>query len=157
MPTAWGEMTANGMLRLYARHAEKMREQFKPGDRLRIVVERDRNGHFNALYHVMVSLCVDAINSGPASTDIDSLKRWVKLQTGRYDVVRLPKPGPGGETVAIEYHSTSFASMGEDEFHRFAVDTCHLIRDRLAPWIEGSAEWPEIMELVNSIAREDAA
>lgn len=161
MPTVWGEKRGPDTLFIYAKHRDALADLFQ-GDRLRIVVEKDRNGKFNALYHVMLSLIVKAVNSGPASTSIDALKRWVKLKTGAFDVVELPKPTTctaTGEviTTSIEYHSTSFAAMGEEEFHRFAVDTVDLIRAELAPWIDRSDEWPEIIKIMASISPAEAA
>lgn len=153
---AWGEILPDGSIRPYARWREKLRERFRPGDRLQVSVDKDRNGKFNALAHLMFGMVVKAINAGPGETDIDRLKRWVKLQTGRYDLVKLPQP-KDGQTHAIDYHSTAFAKMGEDEFHAFMVDACELIRDRMAPWIADSPEWTEIQIILGSILREDAA
>ena len=151
----WGEILPSGDLRLYARWKQKAQDAFRPGDRLQISVDKDRNGKFNALAHLMFGKVCDAVNRGPASMDIDRLKRWVKLQTGRYEVIALPRP-VNGVSHAIEYQSTAFAKMGEAEFHDFMVDACELIRDRMAPWIEDSDQWPEIQAILGSILREPA-
>lgn len=151
----WGQIQPNGDLRLYARWREKAREAFRPGERLQVNVDKDRNGRFNGLAHLLFGLVVKAVNAGPANTNIDALKRWVKLQTGRYDLVRLPTP-KDGQTHAIDYHSTSYAKMGEGEFHAFMVDACELIRDRMAPWIADSPEWQEIQVILGSILKEPA-
>lgn len=131
-------------------------EKFHPNDRLRIKIEKGRNEKFNSLYHLMLSMMVKVINRGPASTSVDKLKKWVKYETGRYDVVKLDQDTPGGHQVAIDWHSTSFAEMGEDEFHQFALDTCDLILRELAPWAVNSPEWPEILKIINSIKPEAA-
>lgn len=153
---AYGQKIGPREIRLYLRYTETL-EKFNQGDRIRLKIERDRHGKFNSLYHVLVSLLVKAINSGPAQTTIADLKRWVKLQKGWYDVVELPRATMTGQTHAIDYKSTSFAEMGEDEFHLFAIDTCEMVRTSLAPWLTDSDEWPEIQSLVRQIAPEDAA
>ena len=153
----WGEMADDGTIRPYGRWRMELAEAgFKPGQRLQINVDRDRNGKFNSLYHLMLSFIVKAINQGPAETDIDRLKQWVKLQRGWFDVVPLPTPRDG-LTHVIAYQSTSYATMAEDEFHRFAVDTCDLIRDKLAPWIADAPEWQEARAIIDSIAPQEAA
>lgn len=154
MPTVWGEINSDGAFLPYAKFREEFAGLAGYG-RVRVKVDKDRNGRFSALYHLMLGKVSKAVNSGPAQTDVDSLKRWVKLQTGRYDLVQLPKPVQG-QTHAIEYRSTSFAKMGEAEFHQFAMDTCKLIARELAPWISQSEEWPEIMAIIASIAPAEA-
>lgn len=153
MTVIWGYLGNDGALHPYQRWADRL-GNVRSGDRLRIVVEKDRNGKFNSLYHLMLSKCVDAINAGPipTETDIPKLKRWVKKETGRYDVIRKP-----GEEPFIDYHSTDYASMGDDEFIIFARDTCDLIRERLAPWISQSPQWPEIENMLCSIQPAEAA
>lgn len=150
MPTVWGEKIDDRTLRIYVKHAGKL-DAFSKTDRLRINVELDRHGKFNSLYHVMLSLVVTAVNRGPSNTDINALKRWVKLKNGWYDVIQLPTPTLDGQNIAVEYKSTSFAAMGEEEFHQFAVDTCKLIQEELAPWIKDSPEWQEIHQIVSSM------
>lgn len=155
MPTIWG--IRDGLaLRPYKMFQEKLGD-IPEGARLRIKVEIDRSGKFNSFYHVMLSKVVDAVNSGPARTNIDTLKNWIKIECGWYETVKLDKPAPDGSTHAIEYKSTSFAKMDEDEFHQFARDTCDLIARKLAPWIEQSPEWQEIQQMIASISPEAAA
>ena len=91
MPTVWGTKDGPCTLRLYSKYAEAI-EDLHQGDRLRIKVEKDRNGKFNSLYHVMLDRLARAINRGPATTSIDELKKWVKIRKGWYDVVPLPQP-----------------------------------------------------------------
>lgn len=131
-------------------------EEIPEGVRLKISVDKDRNGRFNALFHLMLDKVATAVNRGPAKTDIDTLKKWVKLKRGWFDVVPLPMPVQG-QTHAIDYRSTSFAKMGEAEFHQFAVQTCDLIRDELAPWIAQSPEWTEVRGILNSISPHEVA
>lgn len=152
----WGERTPLGQIKIYERWREELVEAIPAGERLRISIDRDRNGKFSSLYHLMLGKVAKAINRGPAETDIDRLKQWVKLQRGWFDVVRLPNPRDG-LTHAIAYKSTSFAKMGEAEFHQFAVDTCNLIRDTLAPWIADAPEWREARAIIDQIAPEHAA
>lgn len=151
MPTIWG-VRQGAFLVPYGKFRPAL-DAFPEGVRLRITVDKDRNGKFNALFHLMLGMVSDAINRGPAKTDIDKLKQWVKLKKGHYDVVPLPHPVQG-QTHAIEYRSTSFAKMGEAEFHAYCTDACELIRAELAPWISGAPEWPEVQSIIRSIAPE---
>lgn len=153
MPTVWGTKDGPYTLRLYSKYGEAI-EGLHQGDRLRIVVEKDRHGKFNSLYHVMLSLLAKAINRGPAQTSINELKKWVKLRKGYYDVVPLPQPLMDGTAHAIDYHSTSFAKMGEEEFEQFANDTCEMIMSELAPWVAGSPEWSEVRDIIAKIRPE---
>ena len=146
--TIWGQRDGIAIIP-YARFHKAMAE-FPEGVRLRIKIDKDRNGKFSALFHVLLGLLVDAINRGPAQTDIDKLKQWVKLKKGHYDVVQLPNP-VGEITHAIDFHSTSFAKMGDTEFHAFCVDACELILAELAPWVAGSPEWPDAQQIICSI------
>ena len=155
MPTVWGTKDGPCTLRLYSKYAEAI-EDLHQGDRLRIKVEKDRNGKFNSLYHVMLDRLARAINRGPATTSIDELKKWVKIRKGWYDVVPLPQATLDGQTHAIDYHSTSFASMGEEDFERFTRDTCELILAELAPWVGSAPEWEEVQKIIGQI-RKDAA
>jgi hypothetical protein len=149
MATIWGQRRGEFIVP-YAKFAETVRE-LPEGARLRVKVDTDRNGKFSALYHVMLGLIVKAVNAGPASTTIDDLKKWVKLKRGWYSVIPLPNPTKEGVEVAIEYQSTAFAKMGEEEFHRFAVDTCNLIASEMM-WCRDAPEWDEAMKIVATIA-----
>lgn len=151
----WGTITKDGLLEPYAMWRDEL-SALRPGDRLRITVDKDRNGKFSSLFHLMLGLIAKAINRGPANTDIEALKKWIKLKKGWFDVVPLPHP-KDGITHVIDYHSTSFAAMGEAEFHRFAIDACELIRTELAPWIGDAPEWREARAIVDSIAPPEAA
>lgn len=153
MTSIWG-FRKGAFLVPYRMHEQALAD-LPEGVRLKISVDLDRNGKFSSLYHVMLGKVADAVNRGPATTSIDDLKKWVKLRQGYYDVVPLPTPGPGGETVAIEYKSTSFKSMGDREFHDFAIASCELIADQLAPWIKQAPEWADIREMLLSILPKD--
>lgn len=148
MGTIWGYRDGIAIVP-YARFHKHMAE-FPEGVRLRIKIDKDRNGKFSALFHVLLGLLVDAINRGPAQTDIEKLKQWVKLKKGYYDVVPLPN-AVGEITHVIDYHSTSFAKMGETEFHDFCADACELIVAELAPWVSGAPEWTEARQIIRSI------
>lgn len=71
-------------------------------------------------------------------------------------MIDLPTP-KDGLTHVIQYHSTSYASMSEGEFHAFMADACDLIREKLAPWIAGAPEWAEARGIIDSIAPGEAA
>lgn len=152
MSTIWG-IRDGYAIRPYKAYCETL-EDIPEGVRLRITLDKDRNGKFSSLYHLMLGKVAKAVNRGPATTDIKSLKNWVKIKRGWYDLVELPEPTPTGETTAVEFQSTSFATMGEDEFHQFATDTFELIAAELAPWIKDAPEWAEIQTFIRSILPE---
>lgn len=149
MPTIWGQRHGATFVP-YAKFMDAL-DDIPEGVRLKLVIDKDRNGKFNALFHVLLDRVAKAVNRGPAKTDIDTLKAWVKLKRGWFDLVLLPMP-VDGQTHAIGFRSTSFAKMGEVEFHQFAAQTCDLIRDELAPWIASSREWAEIRQIIDGIA-----
>lgn len=150
----WGERNGFNLVP-FQRFRPKL-EAIPEGVRLRISIDQDRNGKFNALFHVMLELVVSAINSGPAKTDLETLKKWIKLKKGWFDLEPLPSPaiGPNGETVsaAIVYRSTSFSKMGEAEFEAFCRDACEMVRSDMAPWIAQAPEWPEIEAIIQQIS-----
>lgn len=152
---AWGERVDARHFRVYARFQDDF-ASLPTGTRLRVSVDKDRNGRFSALVHVMIGLLVRAINRGPAKTSTRDLKKWVKLKKGWYDVVPLPTP-VNGQTHAIDYRSTAFHEMAEGEFHQFAMDLCEMVRSELAPWVKDAPEWAEIVTIVDSILPEGAA
>lgn len=154
MATVWGERRGNAFLP-YKKFADDF-ASVPEGVRLKVKIDKDRNGKFSALFHLMLGLLAKAINRGPAQTDIEALKSWIKLKKGWYDTVALPHPTQDGQTHAIAYRSTSFAKMGEDEFHAFCIDACELIRAELAPWVSNAPEWPEVRQIINSILPEAA-
>lgn len=87
MPTIWG--TRRGVMIVpYQKFMETL-EEFPEGVRLRIKVDADRNGKFSALYHLMLGKVVKAINAGPAKTDIKTIKEFIKLKRGWFEVVEL--------------------------------------------------------------------
>lgn len=130
-------------------------EKFHEGDRIRIVIDKQRNGKYSSLFHVMLSKIVAAMNRGPAQTSIKQLKNFIKLRKGYYKIVELPQPTPTGETTSVEFRSTSFHAMGQEEFYQFTVDSCDLIVNELAPWVKDSPEWPEVMQIVRTILPPD--
>lgn len=154
MPTIWG-IRDGYTLRPYKAYCEAL-EDIPEGVRLRISVDKDRNGKFSSLYHLMLGKVANAINRGPATTSIDNLKKWVKIKRGWYDLVELPAPTVTGERHAVQYKSTAFDAMGEDEFHLFAVDTFDLIAAELAPWIKDAPEWAEVQTFIRGILPEGA-
>lgn len=154
MPTIWGQRKGY-TIQPFRAHMEAL-EAVPEGARLRITIDEDRNGKFSSLFHAMLGKVAAAINRGPAKTSIADLKKWVKIKKGWYRVVDLPTPGPGGETVAIDYRSTAFEQMGQAEFARFATETCDLIASELAPWITQSPEWEQIEGLLKKVSPEEA-
>lgn len=149
----WGEKIDDRTLRLYGRFSLA---DLPARSRLRIEVDADRNGKFNALVHVLIGMMVKAINAGPAQTSTRDLKRWIKLKRGWFELVPLPRPLPDGTTHAVEYRSTSYADMSEGEFRAFVSDLCTMVEEDLAPWLRDAPEWAEIDAIVSSIHAERA-
>ena len=154
MPTLWSQRVGQAIVP-YGKYQEDLAD-LPEGCRLRIKLDKDRNGKFSSLFHLMLGKLAKAINRGPAQTNIDALKQWVKLKKGWYDAVPLPQPAPDGTSHAIVFRSTNFASMGEEEFHAFCTDACELIRAELAPWVSSAPEWPEVRQIIASITPEAA-
>jgi hypothetical protein len=147
----WAEVASGGIIAPYSKWRAQIAEEFKPGERLKVTVEKDRNGKFSSLFHLALSLIAKAINRGPAYATVESLKQFIKLRKGWYDVIELPA-NSSGQTHAVRFHSTAYAKMDDQEFHRFAREACTLIQAELAPWIDGAPEWSEALAIINQIA-----
>lgn len=149
----WGERSGQYIVP-YKHYREKL-AGLPEGQRLRICVDQDRNGKFNALFHVLLGLVADAVNSGPGSTTDAKLMKWIKLKNGWYDFEPLKNPvmAPNGEVISysLEYRSTKFSKMGEAEFQAFCRDACELITHEVAPWILAAPQWPQIEEIIAGI------
>ena len=74
-------------------------------------VRKARNVEHHRLYWAMLGNVVAATDRWPTT---ESLHRWIKYQLDMFTVTAL-KDG----LVVVEWESTDFMAMGQDEFHKF--------------------------------------
>lgn len=119
------------------------REMFGPaglhiGDRVIVKIHRARNPEFNALAHAVFERIGNAIGQ-----PMEVVKLWIKWETGRVDLVRLPtgKHIPNPRSVAFE-------SMDENEFRDFWNDAWPIIAEKILPGIP-EHDFQEIRNIVD--------
>ena len=100
-------------------------------------VRTARNPEFSALAHVVFTKLADALG-----VPMEAIKVFLKEQTGRYDLVKLP----GGTVVKLP-HSVSFAAMSEEQFRAFWDDCLPVIFEKLLGGVS-SKEYDDIMEAI---------
>lgn len=122
--------------------AHEIMGRLKPGDRMLLTVHRARNPEHNALAHVVFEKIGEAIGS-----PMEVVKLWLKWETGRVDLIRLPNgkhmPNP---------RSFSFESMSQDEFQAFWDEAWPIISEKVLPRLPR-----ELFEELRSIVVRDAA
>lgn len=106
------------------------------GAEVMVKVRRPRNPRHHRLFRALLSKVVEA---GAPFRNADALLAFIKVGLGRYDSVL----GPSGQIIAMP-HSTSFESMGQDEFRRFFEEAVDLICTEIMPGLP-------VADLVNEI------
>lgn len=114
----------------------------KIGDKVLVKVHRARNPEHNALAHVVFDRIAKAIGQ-----PMDVVKLWLKWETGRVDLVKMPNG-----TFIANPRSLSFESMSQEEFQSFWNDAWPVIGEKIMPGLP-EKEFAEIRAIV---AREAA-
>lgn len=96
----------------------KMAHKDKP---IFMTVRSARNPEFSAMAHVVFSLLADGLG-----VPMDAIKSYLKEQTGRFDVVKMPD----GSVTRLR-HSIAFSAMGEEDFRAFWTDALPVIYEKL--------------------------
>lgn len=84
-------------------------------------VRTARNPEFSAMAHVVFSLLADGLG-----VPMDAVKAYLKEQTGRFDLVKMPD----GSVTKLR-HSIAFSAMGEEDFRAFWTDALPVIYEKL--------------------------
>lgn len=115
--------------------------ELKVGDKVLVNVHRARNPEHNALAHVVFERIGLAIGQ-----PMDVVKLWLKWETGRVDLVKMPNgkfiPNP---------RSMSFESMSQDEFQKFWDEAWPVIGEKIMPNIP-EKDFREIRDIVTGKA-----
>ena len=83
----------------------------KPGEPFIVRVRKARSAKHHRLYWSMLRNVVEATETWETATE---LHKWLKYKLGLYTVIAIEK-----EKVIIEWDSTDFIAMSQDEFRRF--------------------------------------
>lgn len=123
------------------RAQDMMRNRLNVGDKVLVKIHRARNPEHNALAHKVFDLIADATGYSK-----DVIKLWLKKETGRVDLVKLPDgkylPSP---------RSMKFESMSQDEFQAFWNEAWVIIGEQVMPHIP-EKDFEEIRKIVNERA-----
>lgn len=114
----------------------------KISDRVLCSVHRARNVEHNELAHAVFDRVAKA-----TGLSLDVIKLWLKWETGRVDLVKLPNdkymPNP---------RSLAFESMSQDEFQRFWDEAWVVLSEKMLPKIP-EAEFEIIKAIVGGRAQ----
>lgn len=112
-------------------------KELNPGDKVLVNVHRARNPEHNALAHVVFERIAQAIGQ-----PMDVVKLWLKWETGRVDLVKMPNG-----TFIANPRSLKFESMSQQEFQSFWDDAWPIIGEKILPNIP-EKDFLEIREIV---------
>lgn len=134
---------ARGALLPMDERGKDLMGELNVGDKVLVKVHRPRNPEHNALAHLVFGRIAKAIGQ-----PMDVIKLWLKYETGRVDLVKMPNgkfmPNP---------RSLSFESMSQDEFQSFWDEAWPVIGEKIMPKIP-EKDFQEIREIVT---RKDTA
>lgn len=124
---------------------DRAREMFRGGlsigDKVLVKVHRARNVEHNALAHAVFDRIAKATGYSP-----EVIKLWLKRETGRVDLVKMPDgkymPAP---------RSMKFESMSQDEFQAFWDEAWVIIGEQIMPHIPDK-DFEEIRAIVTEKA-----
>lgn len=143
-------MRARGVFRRYPdglypddERAFAMLKQISLGDRVLVSVHKPRNAEFSAMAHkVFDSLARETGHTAEA------IKLWLKWETGRIDLIKMPiELVPGTRYLPVP-RSFSPESMSEAEFKAFWDDAWPIISAKLLPKVP-----PEAVAEIRRITR----
>lgn len=121
-------------------HAELIRKQYpKP---VFMTVRTARNPEFSALAHVVFSKLADGLG-----VPMDAIKNYLKEQTGRFDLVKMPD----GSFIKMR-KSVRFSAMSEEQFRAFWDECLPIIFERLLGRVK-SKEYQEIVDVLDGKRR----
>lgn len=121
-------------------HASLMRKDYhKP---VFLSVRTARNPEFSALAHVVFTKLADGLG-----VPMDAIKNYLKEQTGRFDLVKMPD----GSYVRLR-RSVRFSAMSEEQFRAFWNESLPIIFEKLLGRVK-SKEYQEIVELLDGKPR----
>lgn len=151
MPVEFAQYV-NGVLRP---HSQPVAEEWAKMSEFEVVavkITRGRNTKFNSLYRALLGYTVKALAAAGEDWTNDDIHKEIKIHLGFYRVRAMPEHivRLTGRTHEIEYVSTAFGSMSEDQFRDFVFKAIGVIEEEICPYLMES-EWAE---KVNNIIAE---
>jgi hypothetical protein len=101
-------------------------------------VRTARNPEFSALAHVVFSKLADGLG-----VPMDAIKNYLKEQTGRFDLVKMPD----GSFIKLR-KSVRFSAMSEEQFRAFWDEALPIIFERLLGKVK-SVEYRDIVDILD--------
>lgn len=138
--TGFVPFTAHGDTRAHDLHQTLIRKQY--GKPVFLTVRTARNPEFSALAHVVFSKLAAGLG-----VPMDAVKNYLKEQTGRFDLVKMPDG-----SVVKQRHSVAFSAMSEEDFRAFWTDCLPVILEKLLGGVK-SAEYQEICDILEGKRR----
>lgn len=140
------------------RRAEDAIRALPDREEVRCEVRADRHGKYHRLYFNMLHHVVEALNNGPAETNEDELRDWIKIKLGHVELKELP---PALARAADQSHvlmlkSWSWAKMDQRQFEGVFLESVRLFLSEW-PWLRSSPQWPEIEDHIRRAGLEEAA
>jgi hypothetical protein len=141
MPTYFAQYV-DGRLRPYSQPVAEAWEKLSQFEVVAVKVTRGRNKKFNALYHSLLGYVVKALAASGENWSQDDLHREIKIHMGYYKVREMPAhiARLTGRSHEIDYISTRFDSMSEDQFREFVFKAVGVIEAEICPHLMDS-DW----------------
>ena len=141
MPTHYAQYI-DGCLRPYSQPVAEAWSAFDRFEVVAVKVTRGRNTKFNALYHTLLGYVCKALEASGQQSSKDDLQREIKLLLGFYKLREMPEhiARLTGRTHDIEYISTKFDSMSEEQFRDFVFKAFGVIEEEICPHLMES-DW----------------
>ena len=141
MPTHYAQYV-DGHLRPYSQPVAEAWSAFERFEVVAVKVTRGRNTKFNALYHTLLGYLRKALEASGEHWTKEDLHREIKLLLGFYKMRKMPEhiARLTGRTHDIEYISTGFDSMSEEQFRDFVFKALDVIEDEICPHLMES-DW----------------
>lgn len=139
MPTQYAQYV-DGILRPHSLPVAEAWSEFSQFEVVAVKVTRGRNAKFNALYHALLGYVRKALAASGEEWTHDDLHREIKIHLGYYRVREMPEhiARLTARTHEIDYISTNFGSMSEDQFREFVGKAVTVIEEHICPYLAES-------------------
>lgn len=130
----------DGVLRPHSQAAAEEWAKLGRYEVVRVKVSPGRNAKFNSLYRALLDYTCKALAAGGTEMTPDDLHKEIKIHLGYYKVREMPEhiARLTGRTHEVDYISTGFDSMSEDEFRDFVKKAVNVIESDICPYLRDS-------------------
>ena len=139
MPTHYAQYV-DGRLRPYSQGVAEAWQEMSQYEVVAVKVTRGRNKKFNGLYHALLGYTCKALKASGEELTHDDLHREIKIHLGFYKVRKMPDhiAAQTGRTHEIDYLSTGFDKMSEEQFRDFVFKAVGIIETEICPFLHES-------------------